>query len=665
MNVDNKEYNHREIVEWLEDKFDKLKNKNVKIYKDLEKCSEFQADLKNVRYEAKKEKGKFFIYPRLSIDLIRVESKPEKTEKSYGKDKGFFNYYSLFFAISSKTILKNKINDLMRRLSFYQFYFSRISEPKRFEITVVIPHYIDELYIDELSENVKIFKENGFGLWKININKKKERVLCKSKSLRKRMINQFQESVDKPKDLGGSVKKIFINFGKNDLKNFSIFKETVKKKAEDFAIFFDQYILDTVDAIAGVTLDKFGRRYIDRLLLNKMFDLENVSYSEKLKKLVNEHLDEDGDDYQFVSEVFSTLWEENIGMQYSKFLETFEPALLHIFAEGEKERDIIYRDHYIHQFQVFLLGIYIIDKFYDDFKNYFKNYKCEKPEISWLITSSFHDMSYPVQLYDEWSKEFFKKVFHVEDIKLANLDLKSSFIESFLSCMGYIICSLCCSHEKEKELKDNWLADKKELVQFFYKEITEKKNHCLLSSISLLRIILTADFNKKNMIKKKISNNKYSFEDIFKKNFVPSALAIAIHDKKVWQKLRKQTDKDNPPKILYNMEFEKDPLSFLLIFCDNIQEWGRPSKSREKNELEREMKFYLKNINCDSKKGLDITICTYRYSKSEQFFIEKQEELSDLQFFLKQASNLSFTIHLKDKDGKDYEYKMEGCKVLS
>jgi len=640
-------YNHSQTIEWLEKKFEK-----EKIYKDLEESPEFQADVK----EAKdREKEEFFVYPQLSIDLIWVREESERIdedqiEKANGRTKKIFNHYTLFFAVSSKAIFEEEMKDLKRRLLFYQFYLSRISEPKRFQIIVVVPHNVD---VPE--QSLKFFEENGFGLWKVKIGKEdeKEEEVYHPKSLRTRMIEEFKVSVDEPENLGETIEKIFK---KENLKDLSTFKKAIKEKenAEGFAIFFDQYILDAVDAIAGVTPDEFGKRYIDRRLLNLilMSKLEKVSYGKMLVELVNEHLDENKDDYQFVSEAFSSLWEENIGIPYSNFLMTFEPALLHVFAEGEEKREKIYRDHYIHQFQVFLLGTYIIDKFYDTFK------KLKKPEISWLIAASFHDMAYPVQLYDGWVRGFFQKVFNVP-IKLAQLELKSNFVDqSFLSCMGYLICSLYLFH-KDETVKGNWIADKNELVQFFYQEITEGKNHCILSSMSLLKIVQDTNFNKKNTIKKKISHGKDKFEDILKEVFVPSALAIALHDKEIWQKLRKESDKDNPPKILDNLEFEKDPLSFLLIFCDNVQEWGRPSKSQEKEEDEKRRRFYLKEFICDSN-GVKITLWTPNYTKEEKFFQKKQDELRELEGFLQQTSAIKFSICLRDKDNEVENFSMEG-----
>lgn len=640
-------YNHSQIIEWLKKKFEK-----EKIYKDLEESPEFQADVKKAK---DREKEEFFIYPQLSIDLIWVRKKSERIdedqiEKANGRTKKIFNHYTLFFAVSSKAIFEEEMKDLKRRLLFYQFYLSRISEPKRFQIIVVVPHNVD---VPE--QSLKFFDGNGFGLWKVNIRKeKKEEEVCHPKSLRTRMIEEFKVSVDEPKNLGETIKKIFKE---ENLKDLSTFKEAIKEKenAEGFAIFFEQYILDAVDAIAGVTPDKFGKRYIDRGLLNLVSNnLGKVSYGKRLVELVNEHLDENKDDYQFTSESFSSLWEENIGIPYSKFLMTFEPALLHVFAEGEEKREKIYRDHYIHQFQVFLLGIYIIDKFYDTFSK-----KLKKPEISWLIAASFHDIAYPVQLYNDWCEKFFKKVFNI-DKSPGTLELKSNFVDqSFLSCMGYLIDSLCMFH-LNKELKSNWLGEENDLIQFFYKEITTAKNHGILSSISLLKMISPLDRKDKGRIEKKIEKTlKMTFQDALQKIFVRSVLAITLHEKEIWSVLKEGRKKDKLPVILPCLKFENDPLSFLLIFCDSVQDWGRPSKFQEKEEVEERKRFYLKKFICVPEE-VKITIWTPNYTKGEKFFQKKQDELRELQCFLQQTPTIKFTICLRDKDDKGEDFSMEG-----
>lgn len=643
MKMKTQEIVRNDIVEWLEQKF-----KDKKLYKELEESPEFQKDLNNAQMEQK-----FFWYPRLPIDLISVEKRREFTElaqkegTSKKKKTRLVNNYTLFFVISSrKTLRRKNLNYFEKRLSFYLYYFSRISEPQRFRINVIISKSINLP-----REFIQFCAESGLGLWTIDLTdrtrKRKRKEICKPKTLRERMICDFGNAVDNPAEVGEAIGKICRGIG---IKDASSFRKAIKESAGDFTILFEKYILEAADAIAGVTDVEFGRRYLDRELLYQTCRLNKVSYRAKLIELVTQHLDENYDDYEFVSEVFKILWRECFGIPYVKFLETFEPALLHIFAEGE--RDKIYRDHYIHQFQVFLLGLYIIDKCYESFA---KKYK--RPELCWLVTASFHDMAYPIQLYDDWTDEFFNKVFKVKN--LGHVELKTNFVDkSFLRAFSYLIVRLC-EVIKGKKPSVNWVANENELLQCFYEEITgpKKKNHSVLSSLCLLKLI-----QEKFAQTVKIKGMQY--KEAFDYIFVPSALAIALHDKDMWEKLRNEEKwKGRVDKCpLPVLEFELDPLSFILIFCDSIQEWGRPTKSKIANkEKERLNRFYLKSTKYEPDKGFDITIHTPNRRREEEFFKNKEKELRNLQTFLKQPSNIEFTIHLEDKDGKGVK---EGFRML-
>lgn len=632
------------IVEWLEQKF-----KDKRIYKELEESPEFQQDLNNAQI-----KQAFFWYPRLPIDLILVEKRRELTEQEQyqgtsKKKTKLVNNYTLFFIIfSQKTLGRKNLSYFEKRLSFYLYYFSRISEPQRFRITVIIPTSI------RLPTEFRQFcTESGLGLWAIDlakeIQKGRYKPICKPKTLRERMINEFGESVDNPEALGEAIERICREIGIEDADSF---RKAIKERASDFTILFEKYILEEADALAGVTDAEFGRRYLDRELLYQTCRLNKVSYRAKLIELVTQHLDENYDDYEFVSEVFKILWRECLGIPYVKFLSTFEPALLHVFAEGE--RDIIYRDHYIHQFQVFLLGLYIIDKCYESFA---KKYK--RPELCWLITSSFHDMAYPVQLYDDWTDKFFDNVFKVKN--LGHVELKTNFVgKSFLRALGYLIVRLC-KVIKGKEPTGNWLAEENELLQCFYEEITgpKRKNHSVLSSVCLLKLM-------QERFAQTVKIDGMTYEEAFDHIFVPSALAIALHDENMWEKLRNEEKwKKRVGKCpLPVLEFELDPLSFLLIFCDAIQEWGRPTKSKMVNnnkKQERWNRFYLKSMKYEPDIGFDVTIHTPNHKRTEEFFVKKEKEFRNLQTFLKQPPNVEFTIHLEDRDGEGIK---EGFRML-
>lgn len=585
---------HNQIIELLEKKFSRL---GYKIYRNLEDIQDFRA-----KYA---KEVQLLIDPKLPLDIICTQEIEEVTDK--GKRKTFI-YYTLFLVSSTGTFSEA----LKNRLLFYKFYLSRIISSKRLKINLVIPY-------QKKKRGLGFFRDNGFGLWEV-IPEQKLGEIHKAETLRTQMIREFKESEVSP------------------AKNTEL-----AKRSEDIVLFFDKYIHDAVDAIAGVSPEQFGKRYIDRTLLDKMLELKNISYGGMFSKLVNEHLTEKGDEYEFASEVFSELWEEYIGIPYTDFLKTFDPALQSIFAEKKEKGKGIYRDHYLHQFQVFLLGLYIIDKLYEGFPTRY-NYK--KPEISWLIISSFHDMAYPVQLYDHWSGEFFKEIFALPK-DIAYIELKSKFVEeSFMKCTNSLIARLCSVLCKE-ELKGDWLSKKNNLVQFFYEKITKEKHHCILSSISLLKIVQEPQYVNK------ISIDGISSKNVLVDIFIPSALAIALHDGRVWQELKEIS-------VLPALKFEDDPLGFLLIFCDNIQEWGRPLESEIAGEEERWKKFYLKDLKYESKRGFDITIWTPNHTKAEEFFKDKKTELGEIETFLQQPTGIKFAVRLEDKNHKGEDFEMEG-----
>ena len=105
------------------------------------------------------------------------------------------------------------------------------------------------------------------------------------------------------------------------------------------------------------------------------------------------------------------------------------------------------------------------------------------------------------------------------------------------------------------------------------------------------------------------------------------------------------------------LKFEDDPLSFLLIFCDNIQEWGRPSQSKIDDKEEIKKRFYLEDIKYDSTTGFYFTIWTPNHKKTRRFFEKKRIELGKTKTFLQQSSATKFVIRLEDKkhDGEDFE----------
>lgn len=165
-----------------------------------------------------------------------------------------------------------------------------------------------------------------------------------------------------------------------------------------------------------------------------------------------------------------------------------------------------------------------------------------------------------------------------------------------LASIGYIISELCKKHFNE-ELHGNWLQAEQPLIRFFHERITQRKHHCILSSLLLLKKALSVD------------------HDLRKTIYVPSALAIALRHDVVWRELPKE-------RKLNSLKFSKDPLAFLLMFCDCVQEWGRPQTNESSVSMNDEELFLFEKCDITGSK-CSIIISSPYLSKTEKRFKDK------------------------------------------
>jgi hypothetical protein len=408
---------------------------------------------------------------------------------------------------------------------------------------------------------------------------------------------------------------------------------------------FDRYLHDAIGAVVGLAASDFGKQYVDRKLLEQVYSLKRIKFRGALVEAVDEHLTLKGDEHEFANDLTSRLWDEFIGVSYSQFLNDFEPRLQYAFA-GRAPGDKTYRDHYLHQFQVFLLGLPVLDLYYDAFAE-----KYEYPEETWLLAASFHDVAYPVQLYDSWSRDFFKDALKVS-VGSTNVDLEKYFVkESFLTSVGYVLNAFCAAHHHFK-LESNWLAHQHALVSFFYDKITAARNHGILSSVALLKLALE-DSNRKRLVEK----FEREPEEIMTELVAPAALSIALHEADIWHGLREIVGLPQAgDSALSSIKFSRDPMSFLLVFCDSTHEWGRPSRRLRSKRLPS---FRLKGYVCS-----DSHVCLELWSpkvlKTDPGFQHKQEELRELQVLLEHDVEMSFSVSLKDMNANGEEFDMSG-----
>jgi hypothetical protein len=358
------------------------------------------------------------------------------------------------------------------------------------------------------------------------------------------------------------------------------------------------------------------RRRISRELLDKIDSLNTIKYADLLKDFKREYerVKNLETENNVVLKNLKKLWAgeygKSTGAKAFDSFETFEPILKSIPG---------YRDHLIHPFQVFLMGATIIDAHYDDFQQFYKkkltNAMDDSVDFSWLLCSTFHDICYPIQMYESFNETFFMDflqsetspvIFQAEKLLLDNDHLK--YIDQLVALYKHL--------KDTKGKKQKWEFDvpckiDDTLRSLMLDEIANK-NHALLSAIALIKKILAEEFVKKK--RKSYLRGRFS-TDVY-----PAALAIAMHDQSVLRKLR-------TPITLEDM-----PLNFLLIYCDLVQEFGRS---------EREDVAELHSFDCES----DVIETTLVFGQ-KYYFKKKAKEMEKV--FKKIASEeICFKLNLR------------------
>lgn len=476
-------------------------------------------------------------------------------------------------------------------INFYQYYFIKA------KIYLAYPDYVAQN--KEFNEFKKRCLKKGIGLLRVSEKVKKGKQdhveeVCNACPL-------FEEISDE------------LNIEDADIKNMRL--EYYLRNCLHYFVYYPKPDFKR-RAITGRMEGDISFRLIDKLC-----ELENVAYRNKLMKVGSEYRRETRDDYQIALETIKELWLDVGKVKYPEIQRRLEDILL---------RSTEYRDHFLHQFQVFLLGACIIDKLYANekcIKEFRKRYKCPI-EKAWVFASTYHDFNYSIQQYDIWIEDFWKLALNVSETakELSSLRLDAAFIrENYLLKTEEICKSLQISMDNTD-------------MNFFYEQVVKRRNHGLLSALSLLKLFE----NKRSQV-------------LDHSALVQAAVAIAIHDFDVWRALLGGKGGQDDPwycnfaqkKYLRNLQFSKDPLPFLLIFCDTVQEWGRVGKNYKKSEP------LLEDIAIDSAEIL-VSISV----KDDQFYDEKEREIKGVKKFLKDPR---FKIELiSRKGGQKNQIEMKG-----
>lgn len=503
-------------------------------------------------------------------------------------------------------------DDFQKMLDFYRYYIQTEYKPSEYRVILVVPEAATvektPYYAERREEKEDDFyKVGGFGLWTISGDGKIDKETYPAITLSDKIAEDYQALKDRAKKI----------------------KRMSKIRLEEFV---DGYIHFSVKAIVDyydTNYDvKFEERYLDSNLLETILKLKNISYKESIYDSVSEHLSKKiKSDFDFCTDTFNNLWRDNLGEKiYPEEHKNLETLLVQMYPR--------YRDHYIHQLQVFYLGLSIIDTLIDNNKMKSQN---GFPDLAWLLAASFHDYAHPIEKYEDFVCSFVNRCLGTTNVDWATLGLKEYYHEqSFSSDIEHVLSSLTKCFRAEAFQGESGTDNYNKIRQFFYQEITKGKNHGLVASLGL--------------IKKFMNKSDIDFYNVL----LPAAVAIALHDDKICQTLHGVMNNTTPESTLVQelaplqeLSFEVQPLTFLLILCDNIQDWGRHFRDEKYEKPLRAANIRLKKILFESNK-LTIQLLFNHNIESLKFMSQKSADLEIIKELLT-SPDIEFVIEYWDR----------------
>jgi CheY-like chemotaxis protein len=269
-------------------------------------------------------------------------------------------------------------------------------------------------------------------------------------------------------------------------------------------------------------------------------------------------------------------WEAEDVLQLSIF---FAESMCHMFDLGDALIGVLrrflsieealysvpkYRDHFFHQIKVFLLGFCIVNAL-----NRGGHLKGTALGMSygmklWFMTAAFHDIGYPFEKMGRWLDTFIAGTLQSSEDDQEGSVIPVQFGWGALLGRRYHAyhlrrtCDTICDqylppiagHEAETDIEANGDEKQQKKIRSRFmadlnRAVVSAPDHGLYSSLIV-----------QNLLRGQVED--WEIDQV--------SAAIALHNDEVAKAARNS---------LGLLTFERNPLSFLLSFCDLAQDWGR------------------------------------------------------------------------------------------
>jgi hypothetical protein len=302
-------------------------------------------------------------------------------------------------------------------------------------------------------------------------------------------------------------------------------------------------------AVKKSLLERLRTRRVPEALTRSLKNSSNLAYSRLLRDLSRDY--EQGvisNETQESNLVFACM--KRIIDKFPESVGVIDRiSLLKVMEEYLRAGGGKMRDHFFHQFQTFLLGSVLIDSNYDTVNDWYRSIlpgmKGARIDHPWLMTSLCHDL---LSVFDSRG--------HPAEPPLRSLRYRLNYVDFPATVLDSFFL-----HAKEQNINSTWDLDSHPPTRGRLSKVLVKSanddNHGARMALQL------------------VSEGINHPPNVLSSVICPAALAIAFHDKRVWNALIQEQ--------IFPIDMERFPLAVLLAYCDGVQEWGRPGKPQDQS----------------------------------------------------------------------------------